>query len=180
MDDQETGSENIQLPNKAELIQRIHHSRAALEEALNSMSQEQLIRATPGGWSIKDHLAHLASWELGVAELLRRRPRFEAMQVEEAVSQGKSEDEINDLIYHQHTDIPLDEVSKKFREAHKQLLEALEELNDEGLLLAYANYTADGSGDPNRPVLHWVIGNTYEHFDEHLGYIQKNLQEIDV
>jgi hypothetical protein len=176
MDDQQAGNEEIQLPGKVEVMQRIFHSRTNLENAINFMSKEQLIQPGADGWSPKDHLIHLAIWELGVAVLLGRRPRFAAMQVEEAVLHGKSMDEVNDLIYSQNAELPLPEVMDKFRNAHMQLLEALEELDDEELLMAYANYTEDGSGDPDRPVLNWVIGNTYEHFDEHLGYIQRILR----
>jgi hypothetical protein len=164
-------------PRKAELLERIAHARTALEETLNSLSQEQFDQVGQGEWSIKDHLAHLATWELGVAELLRRRPRFAAMRVEEAVSQGKSEDEINDFIYHQHVDLPLAEIMHKFRDAHLRLLAALDELDDEDLSKPYAAYVPDGSGNPQRPVVQWIIGNTYQHFDEHLGYILRILQE---
>jgi uncharacterized damage-inducible protein DinB len=164
-------------PRKAEMLERIAHARAALEETLNSLNPEQFSQVGQGEWSIKDHLAHLATWELGVAELLRRRPRFAAMQVEEAVSQGKSEDEINDLIYHQHVDLPQAEIMHKFRDAHLQLLAALDELDDEDLSKPYAAYVPDGSGNPQRPVVQWIIGNTYQHFDEHHGYILRILQE---
>ena len=69
-------------------------SRLALENTLRLLSDEQMTKPGPSGWSIKDHLAHLAVWEMGIAELLRRRPRFAAMQVEEAVAQGRSEEEV--------------------------------------------------------------------------------------
>jgi hypothetical protein len=179
MDNQEADKQKEQLPNKAELTQRISDSRTALEEMLNSLSQEQLIQPGSSGWSIKDHLAHLAAWELGIAELLRCRPRFAAMQVEEAVSQGKSEEEINDLIYHQHTALPLDEVMQKFREAHSQLLAVLNELDDKDLLKPYASFAVEGGTTQQKPVVNWIIGNTYAHFDEHLGYIQRTLKEIE-
>lgn len=162
---------------KAELLVRISQARTILEETIKSLSEEQFSLVGSGEWSIKDHLAHLATWELGIAELLCRRPRFAAMRVEEAVSQGKSEAEVNDLIYHRHAALPLAEVMHEFHEAHHQLLAALEQLDDEDLLKPYAAYVPDGSGDPEKPVLNWIIGNTYEHFNEHLGYIQRILLE---
>jgi hypothetical protein len=178
MDNQEADKQKEQLPNKAELMQRISNSRTALEEMLNSLSQEQLNRSGSSGWSIKDHMAHLAAWELGIAELLRCRSRFAAMQVEEAVSQGKSEEEINDLIYHQHAALPLAEIRRKFRDAHSQLLAVLDELDDKDLLKPYASFADEGGTTQQRPVVNWIIGNTYAHFDEHLGYIQRTIKEI--
>jgi hypothetical protein len=138
-----------------------------------------IILTRPGrsGWSIKDHLAHLATWELGIAELLRRRPRFAAMQVEEAVSQGKSEDEINDLIYRQHARLPLAEVMEKFQAAHSQLILALDALDEEGIFKPYDAFLREGSQGRLDSVINWIVGNTYQHFDEHRGYILALLQK---
>jgi len=93
--------------SKGELLERIQESYAALGETLRPLSEDQLDRPGPSGWAVKDHLAHLAVWELGIAELLQRRPRFAAMQVEEAFSQGQSQDEINDLIYQRNAVLSL-------------------------------------------------------------------------
>ncbi len=159
--------------NKSELVKRIHRSRSTLEETIHPLSEAQLTRPGPdGGWSIKDHLAHLAIWELGVAELLRGHPRFQAMGVEQIVSQGKGFDEINDVIYKLHSGLPLSKVMDKFQSAHRQLLEALDLLEDEDLFKPYASFVPDGSETRLEPVIRWIIGNTYDHFDEHRGYIR--------
>ncbi|HET7087677.1 MAG TPA: ClbS/DfsB family four-helix bundle protein [Anaerolineae bacterium] len=161
---------------KAELLARIHHSRLALEERLGSLNEAQLTIPGTNGWSIRDHVAHLATWEFGVAELLRDRPRFAAMQVEEAVSQGKSEEEVNELIYQRHAGRPPAEVMEEFQEAHRQLLEALEALGDEDLYKPYASFVPGGGDHRLDPVIKWIVANTYEHFDEHHGYIRALLQ----
>lgn len=177
MEDQQKDRTAGHPGNKTELMARIHQSRSALEATLNSLSHDQLVKAGSSGWSIKDHLAHLATWELGIAELLRRRPRFAAMQVEEAVAQGKSEEEINALIYKHHANLSLAEVMDQFQEAHRQLLDALYALDDQDLLRPYASFVPEGGEDPQDPVVHWIVGNTYPHFDEHLGYIKTLLSE---
>lgn len=163
--------------NKAELLARIRSSRLALEDELSALSQDQLTIPASSGWSIKDHLAHLATWEFGIAELLRGRPRFVAMQVEEIVSQGKSEDEVNEQIYQRHAGLSLSEVMDKFKAAHRQLLKTLEALDDGDLYKPYASFVPGGGDSRKDPVINWVIGNTYEHFDEHRGYIHAVLQE---
>ncbi len=165
--------------NKSELLELIHRSRAALEETLRPLSESQLTRpGTGGGWAIKDHLAHLAVWELGVVELLGGRPRFQAMGVEQVVSQGKSFDEINDAIYQQHNRLPLPKVMDEFQAAHRQMLQALDLLEDEDLFKPYASFVPGGSENRQEPVIGWVIGNTYGHFDEHRGYINALLQGL--
>lgn len=174
MDNQENNS----LPRtKAELLERIQRSRSALEGTLSSLSEAQLLQSGPSGWSIKDHLAHLATWELGIVELLRHRPRFAAMQIEEAISQGKGEQEINDLIYRRHAALSLSEVMNEFRTAHQQMLQTLESLDDEDLFKPYSHYLPEGSEPRLDPVINWVVGNTYEHFDEHHGYIRELLKQ---
>jgi hypothetical protein len=92
---------------------------------------------------------------------------------------GKSEEEINDLIYRQHAALPLAEVMHEFREAHQQMLAALDEIGDEDLLKPYAAYVPGGVDNPEKPVVNWIISNTYRHFDEHLGYILRILQESE-
>lgn len=176
MNDQSPDQTPSHPGSKAELLERIQRSRSALEERLNSLDEGQLITPGPSGWSIKDHLAHLATWELGIAELLRRRPRFAAMQVEEAVSQGKSEAEINDLIYRRHAGLPLSQVMEAFHDAHRQLLQSLEPLSDEDLIKPYQSYAPEGKDDRQDPVIYWIMGNTYDHFDEHHGYIRALLK----
>ena len=179
MDNQQNDSQDESVPqNKAELLEHIQHSRSALEGTLSSLSEAQLLQAGPSGWSIKDHLAHLATWELGMVELLRHRPRFAAMQIEEAISQGKSEEEINDLIYKRHANLSLSEVMAEFQTAHQQLLQTLGQLDDEDLFRPYSHYLPEGSEGRQDPVIYWLIGNTYDHFDEHHGYIRALLKQI--
>jgi uncharacterized protein (TIGR03083 family) len=177
MSNQPTNQNQEQRYNKAELVERIDRSRSALEETLRPLSEEQLLTPGPSGWSIKDHLAHLAVWEFGVAELLQHRSRFAAMQVEGAVSQGKTEDEVNDVIYQRHADLSLAQVRKQFDEAHRLLLQALNPLSDADLYRPYASFVPGGDRRQD-PVIYWIKGNTFEHFDEHQGYIRSLLEEI--
>jgi lactoylglutathione lyase len=156
---------------KEDLLARIHSSRRSLEKSIQALGEEQLSRRGPFGWSVKDHLAHLATWELGIVELLQKRPRFAAMGVEEAVSEGKTEDEINELIYRRRAHRTAAEVLVDFEEVHARLLQVLERMDEEALFRPYASYLPEGATGSQLPVIHWIAGNTYEHFDEHHGYI---------
>ena len=48
---------------KAILLQRIEASWASLDELTAELTQAQRTTAGPDGWSVKDHLAHLALWD---------------------------------------------------------------------------------------------------------------------
>jgi len=158
---------------KAELLEQIHRSYTALVEIIQPLNESQMARHLPSGWAVKDHLAHLAAWELGIAALLQHQPRFAAMQVEEADEQGKSTDELNELIYQHNASLSAAEARGRFEAAHLQMLRALAALNDDDLYRPYADYLPEGSQGFQDPVLYWIIGNTFEHFDEHQAYIRE-------
>lgn len=162
---------------KAELLDCIRQAWEALEAVLPLTNEVQMRKPGPGGWAIKDHLAHLAVWELGLVALLRREPRFEAMRIAEAVEQGKSEEEVNDLIFEQHAGLTPQEAVKYFREVRHELLQALDGLEDADLQRPYRDYLPPGESGPDMPVMNWILGNTCYHYDEHRGYILALLGE---
>ena len=174
MDEQLTDNESEALPrDKAELLERIQRTRAALERAIGQLSEAQLV--APGaasGWSVKDHLAHLAVWEQGLTALLQGRPRPAAMEVDEA-TYLRSEDALNALIYQRNKDRSLAEVLAAFRQAHDQVLAALAGLTDADLFKTYSHYQPNELGeDSGEPILKWVAGNTYEHYAEHHAWLR--------
>lgn len=74
--------ENSQPSTIAELSTRIARGRAELEEWLATLTQAQLTTPRQEGWSIKDHLVHIAAWEAGITALFRGESRFAAMGVD--------------------------------------------------------------------------------------------------
>ena len=162
--------------SKTTLLERIDRYRLMLEDTIRSFDEEQLSQPGPEGWSIKDHLAHLAVWETGVVELLRKRPRFAAMGVEQAFIKGKSENDINDLIFRQNKELTVQEALEKFKQAHAEMLKLLASMSDTDLHRPYSDFVAGGDVNRKDPVILWVIGNTYAHFDEHTAYIRRLLE----
>jgi len=163
---------------KADLLERIEQSRKALADLLRPMSEEQMTQPiVPGGWSIKDHLAHIAEWEIGIADLLRCRPRFPDPEVAEAVARNAHEDEINELFYKKNANLSLEEAMEKYEEAHNQLVLALEGISDDDLYAPYDAYLPpDERGSrPDIPVMDHVAGNSFGHIEEHIRYIQEQL-----
>src|SRR5689334_11263474 len=112
---------------KAELLRRIEAGYSSFEKLLSTLSDEQL--TTPGGpdgWSVKDHLAHLASWEAGIAALLRHENRWEAMGLEkDVIAKTENVDQMNTLVYQNSKTRSLAEVRAAFEDAHKQLVAAI-------------------------------------------------------
>jgi len=175
MDEQLLDEESQPLPgDKTELLERVERARAALEETIRPLSDAKLVAPGPyEGWSVKDHLAHLATWEQGMAALLQQRPRYAAMDVDEKTYLSSSTDDLNAIVYQHHKDRSPAEVLAAFRQAHRHLLAALDGLTDADLFRTYSHYQPDEPGeDSGEPILKWIAGNTYEHYAEHQAWIQ--------
>lgn len=170
----DTPVEETPPPTKTELIQRIKQGRAELEATLGRLSEDQL--STPGvvgEWSIKDHLAHIASWEAGMVALLRHQPRWQAIGLDLATIEGMETNEVNNLIYQRNRDRSLADVLSDFRGTREAMLDTLATLSDDDLHKTYSFYQPDEPGeDSGDPIIGWVIANTYEHDAEHKGWIE--------
>lgn len=172
MSENETAGQKM---TREELLARIREEYSALEETLRPLSEAQLSAPGKDGWAIKDHLAHLATWELGIVELLQRRPRFAGPRLEEAVREEKSEEEINEIIYEEHAGLSGAQAVELCRSAHRQMLRVLEGMREEDLFAPYAAYLPEGEAGPSDPVLKWIVGNTFEHYHDHNRWIQAML-----
>ena len=162
-------------PTKAELMERIDRARAALEDAIGGASTERLTAPGDDGWSVKDHLAHLAAWRHSLLALLEGRPRHAAMGVDRVTYETAGEEGVNAFLYERDKDRPLDEVLAAFRGTHVQVLAALAPLSDLDLLRPYSHFQPDEPPFNPDPVVGWIEGNTFEHDEEHLGYIERLL-----
>ena len=82
------------------------HANAAL-----SLTQRRrmVLRVVEQGWTVKDHLTHMAAWERSTAFLLRRQPRHEGLGVPEEVYLHAGVHKINAAIREQTADRSLDE-----------------------------------------------------------------------
>ena len=125
------------------------------------------------GWTVKDHVAHVAAWENSLLALLEGHDRSSAMGVSETV---EGIDNVNEAVRKLHESDTAEEAFAYFRDSHAQLVAALEKLSDADLQKPYSHYQPGDAGQ-ERPVVDWVGGNTYEHYAEHIGWINQLLSE---
>jgi uncharacterized protein (TIGR03083 family) len=154
------------LPSsKAELLERIQRARSALEQTLEHLTTDQMTRPGPEEWSVKDHLAHLVSWEqILIRGHLQGRSIAEALGIDETIAQMPPEGGLNDYFRARDKDLPLNEVLDRYRRSHQQLLDALAEVDDAKLQTPY--------GERGRPLMAFVAGDSYEHYEEHDEFIR--------
>jgi uncharacterized protein (TIGR03083 family) len=157
------------LPSdKSELMALIQRERAALEEAMKDLSEEEMTRPGPEGWSVKDHLAHIVTWEqILLIHYMKGRSFAEATAMDEATAKAmegmNAEEGLNDFFFNRDKGRPLAEVLADFRESHRRVLAALERESFESLMRPYRD---------DRPLLNWVKGDTYGHYQEHRQIIE--------
>lgn len=152
------------------IIEHVDSSWNELRKLVEGLSPTQL-KLPSGEWAIKDHLVHVAAWEQSLLALIEGRDRQVAMGVSEA---DHETDAINEAVFTLHHNDAPDQVLADFRKSHEKLIAALRTLSDADLQRPYSHYQPD-TPDETRPVIAWVGGNTFEHYDEHAGWIKKDL-----
>jgi hypothetical protein len=141
---------------RADLIERIERGWMALQEHLRPLTEAQL--TTPGGpdgWSVKDHLAHLAAWHRKQITAVSGRPDYEGLGIDEATYQAQETDGINAILHQRDQALSLPEVRAELEKTYRGLLTALQGLSDEEI----AQYRQA------------IAANTYEHYEEHRPWI---------
>lgn len=163
-----------ELPgDKAALLARIASSRDALEAVIAPLSDERLATPGPdGGWSVKDHLYHLATWQRVQLARMQGTPPWAVVELDEANFRAACDPatdfrEINAIIERRGKDWPSARVLAHFRDTHARLLAELD------------TWTYDALVQPIRPdgltTLKQLSGDSYEHDDEHLRMLQQLL-----
>jgi hypothetical protein len=162
-------SEEIIKVTKAELLRRIQAGYEQLEGIIAPLSEAQMTApGVNGPWSVKDNLAHLTVWQ----DYLEGRLQGILTNTDppEFMPGFESEDAQNEHIYQQHKERPLADVLAGFRASYQRVVAAVQAMSEEAL---NAPSPWDASGNPIWPV---IVGNTYEHYEEHGGIIQRWLE----
>ena len=150
-----------EITSKAELLAAIRAERAALEEAVGALSDEEMLAPVfDGDWSVKDTLAHITAWEqlmIGwVEESLRgevpRRP----------VTGDDWVDVLNAQLYEENADKSLGEVREAFAASYQDALALVERLDEEDLFDPERFAWREGS-----PLWKMVAANMNWHYKDH-------------
>ena len=92
---------------------------AELDEMVQGLGEQALTEVRdPAGWSVKDHLMHVALWEQALLAKVDGRPRHEALGIDAAIDRAGDDDTINAAIFAATRQRPLKEVLHALRETH--------------------------------------------------------------
>ena len=168
-----TNNATSSLPrNVADLMNRVQYEWSALLHVVKSASHEQMCTPGPGGWSVKDVLAHLAEWErfLLLNQFQEHSPH-QALQVDETMLECPDFDELNAILFERNQDRLIADVLVDLHRTHSQLLAALEQISDSDLTKPVdAIFKAV-------PLIAVVKSTTYHHYREHRAMIEAILNE---
>jgi hypothetical protein len=124
---------------------------------LESLTPEQAERAGyyPEGWSVKDLMAHIASWQAEAGQVL------EQIWNSTFVADTAPTDEMNQRYYEANKDLPLSVVWAELFSSRTRMLVALNALPE---------LTAEA--------VEWFVESGVEHYEEHLGRLQEWAKEL--
>jgi hypothetical protein len=158
------------------VIAPIEKAWGELNALVDSLGPSGLSIRGADGWAVKDHLIHIAAWEHSLLALLEGADRHQAMGVGREVDET---DAINAAVWAMHRNKAPEEALEYFRQTHALLLKLLRTMSDDDLRLPYNHFQPNEPRDAsdNRPALDWVAGNTYEHYAEHVEWINQLVKD---
>lgn len=149
--------------DKANLLARIRREWSALMDVIEPLSKEEMRVPGDGGWSPKDHIAHLTAWEqYTLRHHIQGQPAHKVLQVDLAAYKCLDEDGLNAILQERYSDRSLADVLAALHRSHGQLLAALD-----GAAPAQLMETRYPDDPEARPLLEWVSYNTCDHYQEH-------------
>ena len=160
---------------KRDLIARIDERWDELQRLVAGLNSEQLDAPLGDGWSAKVHLAHLAAWETSALALLKGDHRGDAMGIPRETWEGHDTDAINAVIAERADLLPATEIFSESQAVHAEILAHLKGMSQEDLEKPYSHYQPHDPPQNPAPVVGWVHGNTWDHYTEHIGWLEKGI-----
>ena len=142
-------STTTQAISKSDLLAKIEHVYVATRAVLEALPAERWDEKLPAGWTLKEMVGHLAYWEDTVP------PFIESLRTGAARESVGTVDEQNANAAAAVKDLSVDEVLKRWQDAHARVTEIVRSLNDDEL--------ADGR------IIEKLAGDTFDHYPDHFA-----------
>jgi hypothetical protein len=152
---------------KDELLANILRDRATLDALVGSIDEKEVLAPElDDGWSVKDVLAHITSWEQVCLKWMREGRRDEGPATRESI------DAINRTLYDSHRELQLHAVLTESRRSYAEMVETVRALT--GDLDAAPRWGSDEStaGAAAATLGQEISANSDEHYREHIDQLQ--------
>jgi hypothetical protein len=157
--------------SKEALLAEIEIERSKLDRLLSDLTLEQMTEpgVTPGGWSMKDILAHLIGWQRMNLSWYMAGERGEEPEVPGYGLTWRETPKLNSIIYGEHRGRPLKEVLDEFKSSHEKMLDLIGTVTDSDLV-AIGRYRWAG---PSWTLSDYIRANTASHYRWASNHIKK-------
>lgn len=161
-------TDDVSIP---EFLSQLDAGWAELQAFIASLTAEQLTVPTDAaGWTVKDHLIHLAVWEDGMNAVLARQSRRERMGIPIELWGGDDYDALNAVIQQKHHADSLESVLATLDRVHAELRGRIAALSTTDMLAPYSDYQPDSTS--TNPIVGSLAGNSFGHYEEHIPWMQ--------
>lgn len=159
-----------EVATKEDLQGQIEQEWQALASLLETLDEAQLGEPVlENGWSAKDVLAHIMSWEQYMIEWVGAL--VAGGEPERPFSGDDWIDRVNERVFNEHRSVPLAEVREAFARSHQEALAMVAELEPEVLFEPERFHWLQGA-----PLWRMVAANTFWHYREHREQIAAHYQ----
>jgi len=113
------------------LLRHYREMRDGLLSAIEGLSDEQMVEASLDGWSVKDHLAHLALWDdIRASEVARISAGYAPAWKPMADAQNEA---FNAMVHEHRLGLTLEQVRWELDTSRRRLIEAISSATERGL-----------------------------------------------
>ncbi len=154
-----------------ELLERIEREWVTLRDDVLAVPPERLRVQGNGGWTIVDHMAHLAFWEqMLVRAYMGGEPPYQVLGVSEDELRKLDEDAENDVVYRRNRGRDPAEMLAEVWASHDNAVEAISRF-------PFERFAQPWRPGDQYPLMNYVIGNTYGHYLEHAEWLKPLMGE---
>jgi hypothetical protein len=158
----------------AAMLSTMNLARGELEAFIAGTAPERLIEPRKDGWSIKDHLFHIATWDSYLIALLERQPRLPAVGID--TDPGNEFDAVNAVFHARGKDLPLNHVLGLFRSNRGRIIDQVQKLSDTDLARSAASYQPQEPAPLTGTLRDWIEAITSRHDRTHHRWMREVLQ----
>lgn len=145
-------------------------ARGELEAFVAGLPAERLLVPGPDGWTMKDHLAHIAAWDGALVAVLRREPWYAGFGVE--IDPAAGFDAINERIRAATAGHPLRQVLASFRGNRAALVATLRRLDPAALDQPLEAWQPNVDVPHGEPLRAWIVDVLIMHDTAHLQWLR--------
>lgn len=160
--------------SKADLFEEIRVRRAALDELLAGLEPRRMTESgvTAAGWSVKDILGHIVSWQQLNLDWYETGERGETPAVPAPGLTWKDVPRLNDIIYGRHRRRSLNAVLKDYETFHQAMIDLIHKVPDSELVQV-GRFAWAG---PTWTLSDYIRANTASHYRWAQKHIRKWLR----